>query len=65
VYIEQALQNKEDSVDNSVILEHAGDIYACCDEGDKALEYWEDALKGAPDKQILIRKIKLKKYIRE
>ena len=65
VYIDQALQNKEDSVDNSVILEHAGDIYACCNEADKALEYWQGALKGAPDKQVLIRKIKLKKYVRE
>lgn len=65
VYIEQALQNKVDSLDNAVILEHAGDIYACCNENDKALEYWEEALKGAPDKQILIRKIKLKKYVRE
>ena len=65
VYIEQALQNKDDSLDNSVILEHAGDIYALCNEGDRALVYWEDALKGAPENQVLIRKIKLKKYIRE
>ena len=65
VYIEQALQNKDDSLDNAVILEHAGDIYACCNEGDKALDYWQDALKGAPDNQVLIRKIKLKKYVRE
>lgn len=65
VYIEQALQNKDDSLDNAVIFEHAGDIYACCNDSDKALEYWEQALKGAPEKQVLIRKIKLKKYVRE
>lgn len=65
VYIEQALQNKDDSLDNAVIFEHAGDIYACCNDSDKALEYWEQALKGAPEKQILIRKIKLKKYVIE
>jgi tetratricopeptide (TPR) repeat protein len=65
VYIDQALQNKNDSLDNSVILEHAGDIYACCEEGDKALAYWQDALKGAPENQVLIRKIKLKKYVKE
>ena len=65
VYIDQALKNKDDSLDNSVILEHAGDIYACCSEGDKAMAYWQDALKGAPDREILIRKIKLKKYVRE
>jgi Tfp pilus assembly protein PilF len=65
IYIDQALQNKDDSVDNSVILEHAGDIYACCNDSDKALNYWQDALKGLPDKEVLIRKIKLKKYIKE
>lgn len=65
IYIDQALQNKDDSVDNSVILEHAGDIYACCNDNDKALGYWQDALKGLPDKEVLIRKIKLKKYVKE
>jgi len=65
VYIDQALQNKNDSIDNSVILEHAGDIYAFCEESEKALAYWQDALKGAPDNQVLIRKIKLKKYVKE
>ena len=65
IYIDQALQNKDDSLDNAVILEHAGDIYACCDDSEKALAYWQDALKGAPDKEVLIRKIKLKKYVKE
>ena len=65
VYIDQALQNKDDSVDNAVIFEHAGDIYAWCGDPDQALSYWESALQGAPDNQVLIRKIKLKKYVKE
>lgn len=64
IYIDQALQNKDDSVDNSVILEHAGDIYSFCQQPDQALAYWQDALKTAPENQVLIRKIKLKKYIK-
>ena len=64
IYIDQALQNKDDSVDNSVILEHAGDIYSFCQQPDQALVYWQDALKTAPENQVLIRKIKLKKYVK-
>ncbi len=64
IYIDQALQNKDDSVDNSVILEHAGDIYSFCQQPDQALAYWQDALKTAPENQVLIRKIKLKKYVK-
>lgn len=64
IYIDQALQNKDDSADNSVILEHAGDIYSFCQQPDQALVYWQDALKTAPENQVLIRKIKLKKYIK-
>ena len=65
IYIEQALQNKDDSVDNSVIIEHAGDIYAQSQEIDKAIEYWQQALLQKPDNDLLNRKIKQKKYIKE
>ena len=64
IYIDQALQNKDDSVDNSVILEHAGDIYSFCQQPDQALAYWQDALKTAPENQVLIRKNKQKKYVK-
>ena len=64
IYIDQALQNKDDSLDNAVILEHAGDIYSFCQQPDQALVYWQDALKTAPENQVLIRKIKLKKYVK-
>ena len=63
VYIEQALQNDSDS--SAVITEHAGDIYMLNKETDRALALWEDALRLAPDNKVLIRKIKLKKYIKE
>ena len=63
IYIDQALQNDTDS--NAVITEHAGDIYALNNDMDKALAFWQEALKKAPDNQVLIRKIRQKKYIKE
>jgi len=63
IYIDQALQNDSDS--NAVIIEHAGDIYALNKDMDRALAFWQEALKKDPDNKVLIRKIKLKKYIKE
>lgn len=63
IYIEQTL--KFDTVDVSAdVLEHAGDIYANNGEMEKAMEKWKEALKLAPKNKVLIRKIKLKKYLR-
>ncbi len=63
IYIEQTL--KFDTVDVSAdVLEHAGDIYANNGEMEKAMEKWKEALKLAPENKVLIRKIKLKKYLR-
>ena len=63
VYIDQALQS--DSTVSDIIVEHAGDIYAMNGDAVKAVEYWQRALKDTPDRKILIRKIKKKKYIKE
>ena len=70
IYIDQTLQC--DSVSSTVILEHAGDIYYQVGEEDKAVSFWQQALDhsaqtkdGALREQILIRKIKLKKLIKE
>ena len=63
IYIDQALQNDTDS--SAVIAEHAGDIHAVNGDVEKALELWRQAAVKAPERQILIRKIKLKKYIKE
>ena len=63
IYIEQTL--KFDTVDVSAdVLEHAGVIYATNGEIEKAMEKWKEALKLAPKNKVLIRKIKLKKYLR-
>ena len=69
-YIDRTLKNDADS--SSVMLEHAGDIYYKAGHLDKALEFWQKALErfdneasDAGNKELLIRKIKLKKYLSE
>jgi Tfp pilus assembly protein PilF len=71
IYMDQTLQN--DSTTSAEVMEHAGDIYFHVGETDKALTFWQQALELATDdtvikdrrKQVLIRKIKLKKYLKE
>ena len=71
IYIDQTLQYDTDS--SAVLLEHAGDIYYHVGDTEKALLLWEKALSKASDdseikdnrREILIRKIKQKKYIRK
>ena len=67
LYIDQALQNDTDSLQSSVIIDHAGDIYAMNGQVQQALEYWTKALKLADknDKAFIERKIKQKKYIKK
>ena len=65
IYIDQALQNMEDSLGNEVIMEHAGDIYAQNQDIDRALSLWRDVQQKKPEDQLLLRKIKLKKYLKE
>ena len=62
IYIDQAVLN--DTTKSSVILEHAGDIYALCGNMERALNYWKQALEDNPKNKILMRKIKRKKYIK-
>ena len=71
IYIDQTLQYDNDT--SAVLLEHAGDIYYQAGDATQALVYWQQALErvekeGDPKndrRPILIRKIKLKKYLRE
>ena len=63
IYIDRALEN--DTARSAVIVEHAGDIYARNQEMERAIELWKEALQKSPERKILSRKIKLKKYIRE
>ena len=71
IYIDQALQNVDtvtvggDTISNAAIYEHAGDIYWYCEDPDKAVVFWQDALKGDAENKVLIRKVKLKKYFKE
>ena len=66
-YIDQTLEN--DTTPSAVLFEHAGDIYYHVGEKEKALEYWQEALEQSDEsdgrQQILTRKIKLKKYLKE
>ena len=71
IYIDQTLQCDSDSA--AVLLEHAGDIYYHVGEKERAVALWQQALDKATDqseikgnrKRVLIRKIKLKKYLKE
>jgi len=63
IYIEQAVER--DTAHSAVITEHAGDICAMNGDTEKALQYWQEALKKSPDNRLLARKIKRKKYIKQ
>ena len=71
IYIDQTL--KCDSDTSAVLLEHAGDIYYHTGDNARAVQFWQQALERASGKsevsgdrrQVLIRKIKLKKYLKE
>lgn len=63
-FIDMAVKN--DTTNSNVILEHAGDIHAVNGETDIAVNYWKKALETSEEKnKVLIRKIKLRKYINE
>ena len=57
IYIDQAV--------SEVILEHAGDIHAKVGDMEKALDYWQQAREKGADSKVLIRKIKLRKYLKK
>ena len=63
IYIDQAVQ--KDSTVSEVILEHAGDIHAKVGDMEKALDYWQQAREKGADSKVLIRKIKLRKYLKK
>ena len=63
IYIEQAVEN--DSTPSDVILEHAGDISAKLGDMKKAVDWWEKAREAGGNSKVLIRKIKLRKYLKQ
>ena len=58
IYIDQALQNMEDTLGNAVIIEHAGDIYAQCGQIERAVELWQQALDLGHNVDIISEKIR-------
>lgn len=65
IYIEQAVKYEDSKSPSAVVAEHAGDILAMTGNTDKAVEYWTKAslMDDCKDKELLKKKIKLKKYI--
>ena len=61
LYIDEAM--KSDGGKSDVIVEHCGDIYYMTGDVDKALEYWNQALKIGSKSRTLQEKIRKKKYI--
>ncbi len=60
LFIDRTLENS-DSITDATLLDHAGDIYEACDEKERALEYWHEALLMQPEDEATIRK-KILKY---
>lgn len=63
VYIDKAMAC--DSMGNSVILEHAGDIYAMTGNVDRAVELWKEAAVKDRKNKLLATKIKKRKYLKK
>lgn len=59
-YIDLALKHNESQ--SAELQHHAGDIYFMCGEPDKALEFWDAALKIDPQNELLKKKVKYKTY---
>lgn len=65
IYIDQAVACDTDSVQNDVILEHAGDIYIMLGNEEKALDFWQRAIESGSESPMVPRKMKEKRYLRE
>ncbi len=58
IYIDQALQNMNDSLGNAAILEHAGDIYLKTGDLEGAVKNWQMAIDKGGQAAALKKKIK-------
>ena len=71
IYIDQTLACDSDT--SAVLLEHAGDIYYHVGDVERAVDFWQQARDRANGStelvgerlQVLIKKIKLRKYLKE
>ena len=62
-YMELAIKNGGEG--NSVMLEHYGDILFMLNKLEEANQYWEKAKNSGGTSEVLLRKIREKKYIAE
>lgn len=58
IYIDKALEHLDSISSTTEIYDHAGDIYFQNGETDKAVEFWNKALKLKPQDKLLQRKIR-------
>ncbi|MBP3774341.1 MAG: hypothetical protein ILA34_03195 [Bacteroidaceae bacterium] len=63
IYIEQALKNIKGGSTDSSLYEHAGDIYIHLGQVEDAVNAWKRALEAGGDSDVLLKKIKKRKYI--
>ena len=65
-YIDKALELIGDAEENdATIIEHAGDIYAKCGQKERAVEFWQQAAELGNPSDVLLKKLKKKKYFNE
>ena len=64
IYIDQAINHLDSTENNSTVIEHAGDIYFYTGDMDGAVAKWREALKTDTENKVLIRKVKLRKYVK-
>lgn len=50
IYMNEALRYVEETPENAMFFDHAGDIYFRCGDKAKAMTYWKTALKLYPEK---------------
>lgn len=63
VYIQKALDLAKEPAEE--LYSHAGDIYFWNGDHEKAVEFWEQALRLAPDNDLLKRKVRHKTFFFE
>ncbi len=64
IFIDQALEHLEETVDNASVFDHAGVIYYRCGEAAEAVTYWTKALNLTDDEQeraAVERKVRTRK----
>lgn len=64
MYIDQTIEHSDDKTLSADVLEHAGDIYYFNNNKEKAIDFWEQAIKKGGTGKMLKTKVKMKRYIR-